>query len=199
MTEKRKMDRRTIYTAKSIKDAFLRVKRSKDYNAITITDICREAEISRGTFYAHFSNIAEVLDALLNEALSNMNYLRAYISAPDFGVEPQCAYPFCRFVRDSEELRCILFDDALDHVVIKKLENLYKDDFVHAIQSMTRSLSEREAEAIFYFQINGCYAVAKRYCNLKDLEWCPIQGKIDQFIKRGISSIRNCSESPGDV
>ena len=68
MSGERKMDRRALYTQKAIKEAFLRVKRNKDYNAITVADICREAEISRGTFYAHFGNIAEILDALLDEA-----------------------------------------------------------------------------------------------------------------------------------
>ena len=188
MADERKMDRRALYTQKAIKDAFLRVKRNKDYNMITIADICREAEISRGTFYAHFSNIAEVLDALLDDALANMDYLRNYIAAPDTGVEPQCAYPFCRFVRESKELRCILFDDTLDHIVIKKLAELYKDDFICEIQRIAGSLSEKEAEALFYFQINGCFAVSKKYSHLENEEWCPVQNMIDRFIKGGISS-----------
>jgi len=189
MADERKMDRRALYTQKAIKDAFLRVKRNKDYNMITVADICREAEISRGTFYAHFSNIAEVLDALLDEALANMDYLREYISASDASTGSQCAYPFCRFVRDSKELRCILFDDALDHVVINKLAELYKNDFVHGIQCIAGSLSEKEAEALFYFQINGCFAVSKKYSNLENGEWCPVQNMIDRFIKGGISSV----------
>lgn len=117
-----------------------------------------------------------------------MDYLRSYISMPGTGSEPQCACPFCRFVRDSGELRCILFDDALGHVVIKKLAELYKDGFVRAIRGGAGSLSEKEAEALFYFQINGCFAVSKQYSNLADLEWCPIQNRIDRFIKCGISS-----------
>ncbi|MCI8420295.1 MAG: TetR/AcrR family transcriptional regulator, partial [Oscillospiraceae bacterium] len=47
MSGERKMDRRALYTQKAIKEAFLRIKRNKDYNAITVADICREAEISR--------------------------------------------------------------------------------------------------------------------------------------------------------
>ena len=110
MADTRKTDRRTVYTKKAIGDAFLRAKRNRDYNTITVADICREAEISRGTFYAHFSNISEVLDALLDDAFANMDYLRNYMAAPDAGTGPQCAYPFCRFVRENKELRCILFE-----------------------------------------------------------------------------------------
>ena len=188
MADTRKTDRRTVYTKKAIGDAFLRVKRFKEYNTITVADICREAEISRGTFYAHFSNISEVLDALLDEALANLDYLREYIAAPHSGQTPQCAYPFCRFVRESKELRCILFDDALGHIVIKKLAELYKDNFIPEIQRIAGSLSEKEAEALFYFQINGCFAVSKKYSNLENGEWCPVQNMIDRFIKGGISS-----------
>ena len=35
--------------------------RNKNYNTITVADICREAEISRGTFYAHFRCILLIL------------------------------------------------------------------------------------------------------------------------------------------
>ena len=188
MSGERKMDRRALYTQKAIKEAFLRVKRNKDYNAITVADICREAEISRGTFYAHFGNIAEILDALLDEALANMDHLRAYISAADSGAGPQCARPFCRFVRDDQEFRCVLCVVALGQRVIKMLTELDKDEFVREIQSMAGSLTEKEAEALFCFQINGCFAVSKQFSHLEDRQWCPVQNVIDRFIKGGAGS-----------
>lgn len=188
MGNMKKLDRRAVYTEKTIKDAFLRVKRTKEYGAITVADICREASISRGTFYAHFSNITEVLDSLLDDALANMNYLREYLSASGSVKQAQCAYPFCRFVRENRELHCILFDDSLGYMVIQKLALLYKDEFIQEIQCKAKKLSEREAEVLFYFQINGCFAVSKQYSSLTNTEWCPVQHIIDSFIKAGIDS-----------
>jgi len=187
MADKKRTDRRALYTKKAIQEAFLRIKRTKKYNEITVADICREAEISRGTFYAHFSNIMEVLDTLLDDALAGMDYLRKYLSAPQ--PEAKCAHPFCRFVRENTELRCILFDDALGHIVVKKLAAIYKDAYMQEIWNKGAGLTEQEAEALFYFQINGCFAVSKRYSNLGAEEWCPVQNVIDQFIKGGINSI----------
>lgn len=187
MANEKKTDRRTLYSRKAIQDAFLRVKMRKEYNAITVTDICREAEISRGTFYAHFSNIAEVLNDTLDDALVGMDYLREYLSAPQ--PEAKCAHPFCRFVRENTKLRCILFDDALGHIVVKKLAAIYKDAYMQEIWNKGAGLTEQEAEALFYFQINGCFSISKRYSNLESEEWCPIQNVIDQFIKGGINSI----------
>ncbi len=186
MAGQKRTDRRTAYTRQAIQSAFLQVKQVKDYNAITVSDICREAEISRGTFYAHFSNIAEVLDTLLDDALAGMDYLREYLSAPR--PNENCAYPFCRFVRENKELRCILFDDTLGYIVIQKLAALYKDGYIQEIRNRGTGLSDQEAEALFYFQINGCFAVSKRYNSLGNEQWCPVQNVIDQFIKGGIDS-----------
>ena len=57
MSEKtRKQDRRTRYTRQTIKDTFLEiVKAQKSFTKITVTaEICKNAEINRGTFYLHY-------------------------------------------------------------------------------------------------------------------------------------------------
>ena len=53
---------RVSYTEEAIKDAFLNLLKCKDYMDITVTDICKTAGVSRGTFYAHFDNIAKLTD-----------------------------------------------------------------------------------------------------------------------------------------
>ena len=51
MPEKtQKEDRRTRYTRQVIKEAFLKLLEEKEYPKITVTEICRLAEINRGTF-----------------------------------------------------------------------------------------------------------------------------------------------------
>ena len=53
MSEKtRKQDRRTRYTRQTIKDTFLELLKQKNFTKITVTEICKNAEINRGTFYS---------------------------------------------------------------------------------------------------------------------------------------------------
>ena len=67
MPEKtQKEDRRTRYTRQVIKEAFLTLLEEKEYPKITVTEICRLAEINRGTFYLHYYDTADVLDDLLD-------------------------------------------------------------------------------------------------------------------------------------
>jgi len=49
------MDRRVARTRKTLQHALLSLMLRKGYDAVTVEDICREADIGRSTFYAHFT------------------------------------------------------------------------------------------------------------------------------------------------
>lgn len=56
----KKEDRRVRYTKQAIRDGFLRLLAEKPIEKISVTEICREADINRGTFYAHYSDPYEL-------------------------------------------------------------------------------------------------------------------------------------------
>lgn len=184
----RKTDRRTLYTRHSIKEAFLRLKRSKTYNAITISDICKAAQISRSTFYLHYGNTHEVLDEVLNDAVSNIRDLMEHLSDAEISRKPGCPYPLCKYVRESRDCRCIFFDDSLTGQIIDKLSEIYKERFIERMQAGTK-LTSLQLEALFYFQVSGCFSVSKRFHDLSEEIWCPLQLGIDQFVKSGFAGI----------
>ena len=65
----RKTDRRTITTKTQIKDALLILLKSTSYNRISVSLLCKQAQITRPTFYLHYQNLNEVLDEILDDAL----------------------------------------------------------------------------------------------------------------------------------
>lgn len=67
--KQRKPDRCTTYTINTIKDVLLELLKKETFDKITVSNICRQAKITRTTFYLHFSNITDVLDELLKYAL----------------------------------------------------------------------------------------------------------------------------------
>ena len=73
MSEKtRKQDRRTRYTRQTIKDTFLELLNQKSFTKITVTEICKNAEINRGTFYLHYYDIHDVLSDIFNDMTQDM-------------------------------------------------------------------------------------------------------------------------------
>ena len=56
--------RSSLRSKKLIREAMVRLMREKPFEKITITDIVKEADINRGTFYAHFKDSGDVLNSI---------------------------------------------------------------------------------------------------------------------------------------
>lgn len=186
MTQEKKMDRRTIYTKNVICQSFLKLKNTRDFNHITISDICREAQISRGTFYLHYKNITEVLDELLERAFSETLSLTEQLSAP--GCKSQCGYPLCQYIRNSSIYRCLFFDDTLSPYIIEKIYRSHKEALIEAIGKKTH-LPPQQLSMLAYFQLTGCFLAAKRGIGLSDAQWEKNQSVIDTFILGGLKAL----------
>lgn len=70
-TPSRKTDRRTLYTQTVIKEALLELLHEMSFDKVSIASLCRQAEITRPTFYLHYDNLMQVLDSLIDDALGN--------------------------------------------------------------------------------------------------------------------------------
>ena len=181
----KKTDRRTQYTKSVIKDAFLTLKAAKAYNDITITDICRQAEINRGTFYLHYANIRQVLDEVLDDALKNVHGLLEQVLP---GRENDCTFPLCRFLRANPKYQVVFFDETLYTHVVDRAATHAKDDFVARMRERS-DLFPEAIEALFYFQISGCLAISKRNASSDDEQWDAIQCAVDTLMRSGIEKL----------
>ena len=66
-TQKRKTTTKT-----DLKGALTRLLREKDFEAISVSDITREAGVNRGTFYLHYVDKFDMMNQLINEILQNI-------------------------------------------------------------------------------------------------------------------------------
>ena len=64
------LDRRRRYTLRVIREAFFDLLAEEGFAKMTVADICRRAEINRGTFYLHYEDKYGLLDAMIDEALA---------------------------------------------------------------------------------------------------------------------------------
>ncbi len=183
----RKTDRRTLYTRMVIKDALLTLLSVKEYADITIADLCRTAEINRGTFYLHYDNLRDVMDALFDDALGSVNSVLVQVGC-ETSDEKKCAYPMCRFLRENKKYQPLFFSDSLHSQVIDRIAASSWQSF-HDGLGKKSGLSEDALKAIFYFQLNGCLAVSKQNIGIADGDWSEIQCNIDRFLKNGFSNL----------
>ena len=71
-----------------IRDAYVNLMQVKSIDKISISDIVREADLNRGTFYAHYSNPMDVLMEIADEILGDVQGFFADFSFTDFLKEP---------------------------------------------------------------------------------------------------------------
>ncbi len=66
------MDRRIKYTKKTIKDTFIKLLDEKDIKKITVSEICKIADINRATFYRYYLDVYDLLDKIQEEFIEEL-------------------------------------------------------------------------------------------------------------------------------
>lgn len=62
--------RSAVRSRRLIHQAFLELLQEKDFEKITVTDIVKRADINRSTFYAHYPDVRGMVEALLENTVS---------------------------------------------------------------------------------------------------------------------------------
>lgn len=154
---KRKIDRRTRYTINGIKEAFLELINQHSYSQITVAQVCRQAEITRSTFYLHFNNLTDVLNSVLDDALmiSQNNAgslpLTNNISI-DYLKQNESLLPTCQRIANSQKYRALLMDPDLSEYIIGRIANHERASTISLIQERT-GLDQKDAETLFIYTI----------------------------------------------
>jgi AcrR family transcriptional regulator len=63
---------RMTQTRKSLIEAFIELANEKDFEKITVLDLTERAMVNRATFYAHFQDKYELIDAIISDSATSM-------------------------------------------------------------------------------------------------------------------------------
>ncbi len=83
-------DRRVSRTRRSIDTAFLRLLMQRGYEAVGVSDIVREADVGRATFYEHYTSKDDLLRSQLRHVSGMLRVVGA--SAPVLDATPLLAH-----------------------------------------------------------------------------------------------------------
>ncbi|MEC0902813.1 MULTISPECIES: TetR/AcrR family transcriptional regulator [Bacillus] len=70
-----KIDRRILKSQEAIKNAFIELMSEKDFDKITVKDICNGANVGNRTFYLHYLDKFDLLDKLIEEYINELEKL----------------------------------------------------------------------------------------------------------------------------
>ena len=101
-------DRRVRRTRARLEQAMLELLREKDARSITVRELTERADVNRGTFYAHYKDVFDLLDQMEQALFQRLTQLLSSYSTQDLqnGLTPLLTDVF-RFVRDDPVLSLI--------------------------------------------------------------------------------------------
>lgn len=160
------------YVKNCMADALLELSESRRYEAITITDLCDRAQVSRVSFYRHFDSKDDIL--LFRFTSRYEAWMRAH---PEYDSESEDsliqAEGFFEFMLSERG-----FLEAL--VRLDKMSVLL--DFLHNL--IGPNVGDDAGERFYRsFYIHGCFGI---YCEWVEMGMVQSPGEMSRFIHQGL-------------
>lgn len=151
------MDKRIQKSKSSIINTFLEMRAKKPLEKITVTELCKKAEINKSTFYVHYRDIYDLSDQLETEVVDS---ILESISHPEkvFDTPEQFTYELFQAYQAKNALIQILFSDTRSNLLPQKLALSIKN-LLFRICPEYRDDPERNIR--FTYQIYGGYYAYK--------------------------------------
>lgn len=158
--------RSSIRSKNLIKKAVAKLIHEKELNKITVSDIIREADISRGTFYAHYSDVDSVLKQIENEELK---VLMEYVNR--FGLEniltnvTELFEQICEYLsRDMEYYRMLAQSNVLNNFLWRLVE-VYYDSLLDMVVQQKNATNRDEANIYLIYVTSGAKTTILSWLN----------------------------------
>lgn len=104
-TEKTAHNRRTAYTKTAIRRTFFELLEEKDFDRISVREICQRADINRSTFYRHYDDINALMNSIEAEFVADID---RQIERMDPDIFDAVLIGLFDIVKDNSDLCCYM-------------------------------------------------------------------------------------------
>ncbi|WP_456272484.1 TetR/AcrR family transcriptional regulator [Bacillus sp. AK031] len=185
-----KMDRRKQYTRMVLKDSLLELLQKKSISSITIKEICEMADINRSTYYAHYANQYELLNAIEEEFIEDLVRTLTQYNFSKEDDSLQMTEKFFEYIADNSEVCQTLLSENTD-IHFQKKGMMITQQFIFKDWIADMKMDEETYEYINLFIVSGSIYVTKNWLengqNKTPKEMAEI---LHQFINKGLSNMR---------
>ncbi|MCD7776101.1 MAG: TetR/AcrR family transcriptional regulator [Firmicutes bacterium] len=187
-----KAESKYFNTAAQMDEAFLSLLEKKDFEYITVKEICQKAGVNRSTFYLHYETIGDLLSECISRAneefmscfsMTAENFACGISDTPTeelFLITPQYLLPYLSFIRANKTL----FKVTLSKPGIMGADKTYDKIFSRILNPILERygvpVSERQYMLSFY--VEGSMGIVKHWlsrdCEESDEDIADIMMKV---------------------
>ena len=154
----RKKDRRIKYTKMVLTQSLLQLMQEQSVQKITVTDICKNADINRNTFYSHYSSPEELLNTIEDELFKQI--MLSFDTSNDARTT---TLEICQAIRDNQELCKIIFSENGDRKFLKRITTVAHENYITQWKAMPKHHSNDLLEKTYMYTENGTTAIIQNW------------------------------------
>ena len=152
-----KSDRRALYTKMILKQSFLEIMRDKPINKITVKEVCVKADINRATFYAHFTDVYDMLNTIENELYDVIQ--NSFERGWETKSLEELLTEVCTDIKKNGEVYNVILSENGDKSFLNRVLNIAYERCMFAWSAKTQSEDITKLEKIYHFFSHGSAAV----------------------------------------
>ncbi len=168
-----KENQRVALSKRLLKDALMQLLSKKHINDISVSELCRTAQINRTTFYRHYQTPHDVLMDL------EMDFVQSFHSTPVTSMDPdgmrQYAIRMCCFLYDNREIVKLFIVNNMDQDFMSVFQNM-SDSFLRTrmLKYKGRPADADTIRLVSTFFAAGSYSLIRQWL-MEELPKSPLE------------------------
>lgn len=168
-----KSESKYFNTAKKMDKALISLLGEKSFEYITVSEICKRAEVNRSTFYLHYENTVDLLDEtarfLLNDFMAYFdvdvkNITNKFKECPldelNF-ISDEYLHPYLSYIKDNKSVFSTVLLHSVSFGFNEIFQRLYENIFNPILDRFNYPTSDRKYVMMFY--LNGITAIVTEW------------------------------------
>lgn len=168
-----KSESKYFNTAVRMDEALMALLEKKDFEYISIKEICSAAGVNRSTFYLHYENMRDLLEESVNLMherflayfdIESENFIERLGSCSEkelMLITPEYLTPYLTFIRDHKRLYGAAMRNPSDFRTMDTYRKMFRHIFNPILARF--SVPEQERRYIMAFFLNGIAAIVAQW------------------------------------
>ena len=170
-----KSESKYFNTAKKMDKALISLLEEKSFEYITVSEICKRADVNRSTFYLHYENTVDLLDetarSLLDDFVSYFNddvkkitskFKESSLDELVF-ISDEYLQPYLTYIKDNKSVFSTVLLHSFSFGFNEIFQRLYENVFNPILERFNYPIADRKYAMMFY--LNGITAVVTEWLN----------------------------------
>ena len=149
----KKTDQRSRYTQFTIRKSLLSLLAKKTLKEISVSELCKTAQITRGTFYNHFYDVFDVYDSIEQEFIDQ---LKERVESTDVThLDNKFIFEIIQLIYDNYDLISVLVGDFKDTMLFEKVYDFAREKYISEFIVKRPDIDSSKIKMVFTYIVNG--------------------------------------------